>query len=478
MSKPVVAVTFGDASGIGPELVAKLLSRPEVLAAANIVLVGDSWVWAEGQRIAGVTPPVRIIRGWDEARNGDGTPMFLELSTVAKADIVPAQATAAAGAGARLALTECLEAVKRGQADAINKGFAHTRGDILSYLNSDDTLLPGAVDEVVNHFLAHPDCDLVYGKAHVTDEDDRILGDYKTADYSFQRLLEDCCICQPAAFWRQAIAQRVGLFDESLHLSMDYDYWMRIDRAGGCIEHIHDYLACSRMHAATKTLTQQTEVFDEIIRVSMRNAGFASLVYYQGFWHYRCYHKSRWRWLWRRVPCLPQVLGRLHHRWDNRATYSNRAFLRDAAKALKKRFGNRLGPILTLTKPITQFLTRQRARRLLTVAKPRVVDGVWSDNWVGATCVVRLKDSPVGEHLQLTGIANEPMELTVAVQDKPIGVFPLRGQQLEDIQFQVEPGSRRQLKLSFSKHMVDAAGRRLSFRLQGTNLFSEQDLAA
>jgi len=117
MNKPVVAMTFGDASGIGPELVAKLLSRP--VEAAQIVLVGDPWVWAEGQRIAGVAPPVRIIRDWVEARHGDGAPMMLDLSTVAKADIVPAQVTAAAGRGALLALTACLDAVKRGQADAI-----------------------------------------------------------------------------------------------------------------------------------------------------------------------------------------------------------------------------------------------------------------------------------------------------------------------------------------------------------------------
>ena len=119
MNKPVVAVTFGDASGIGPELVAKLLTRADALAAARIVLAGDGWVWAEGQRVAGTAPQVRIIRDWNEAREGDGTPMLLELNTVAKADIVPAQATAAAGAGARLALTACLDAVKHGQADAI-----------------------------------------------------------------------------------------------------------------------------------------------------------------------------------------------------------------------------------------------------------------------------------------------------------------------------------------------------------------------
>jgi 4-hydroxythreonine-4-phosphate dehydrogenase len=119
MKKPVVAVTFGDASGIGPEVVAKLLARPEALAAADVVLVGDPWVWAEGQRIAGAVTPVKKIRDWSEARGGDGAPMMLELDTVAKADIVPAQVTAAAGRGARMALTACLDAVRHGQIDAI-----------------------------------------------------------------------------------------------------------------------------------------------------------------------------------------------------------------------------------------------------------------------------------------------------------------------------------------------------------------------
>jgi 4-hydroxythreonine-4-phosphate dehydrogenase len=119
MSKPVVAVTFGDASGIGPELVAKLLTRPQVLAAANIVLLGDAWAWAEGQRIAGTNVEVRPITDWRQARDGDGTPMLLETDTVTKADIMPAQVTLAAGRGARMALTAALEAARRGDADAI-----------------------------------------------------------------------------------------------------------------------------------------------------------------------------------------------------------------------------------------------------------------------------------------------------------------------------------------------------------------------
>ena len=119
-AKPIVAVTFGDASGIGPELVAKLLTRPDILAAATVVLVGDPWVWAEGQRIAQLAPTVRPIQDWAIARaSTDEVPMFLATDTVAEAEVVRGQVTAAAGRGARTALTLCLDAVIRRDIDAI-----------------------------------------------------------------------------------------------------------------------------------------------------------------------------------------------------------------------------------------------------------------------------------------------------------------------------------------------------------------------
>ena len=118
MTRPVVAVTLGDASGIGPELVAKLLARPEIVG-PQILLVGDAWVWDQGQKVAGLSPPVKIIKDWAEARGGDGTPMLLEMQTVSESDIIQGQVTAAAGRGARLALTACLDAAVRGDIDAV-----------------------------------------------------------------------------------------------------------------------------------------------------------------------------------------------------------------------------------------------------------------------------------------------------------------------------------------------------------------------
>ena len=46
-----------------------------------------------------------------------------------------------------------------GQADALAQGFAQARGEILAYLNSDDTLLPGALAWVVEYFRTHPEVD-------------------------------------------------------------------------------------------------------------------------------------------------------------------------------------------------------------------------------------------------------------------------------------------------------------------------------
>ena len=76
----------------------------------------------------------------------------------------------------------------------------------------------------------------------------------------FDRLLADCCICQPATFWRRRITNRVGLFDDSLHFAMDFEYWLRIDRAGGMLAQAPEYLACTRIYPQTKTQSARLEV--------------------------------------------------------------------------------------------------------------------------------------------------------------------------------------------------------------------------
>jgi glycosyltransferase involved in cell wall biosynthesis len=212
-----------------------------------------------------------------------------------------------------------------GQTHAINKGMARARGEVLGYLNSDDVLLPGSLERVVRYFEEHPDCDMVYGNADYIDEDDRVTGAYRTADYSFERLMQDCMVCQPAAFWRRRIADKVGPFNQELNYAMDYDYWLRIARAGGKIHFLREKLACSRRYPETKTLSARAEIHREIFRVCWQNAGYVHPNFFLGYWHHLIHErKNALSRVLRYVPRLYRILGWLHHRWYHFERYSRR----------------------------------------------------------------------------------------------------------------------------------------------------------
>ena len=138
---PVVAVTLGDAAGIGPEVVAKLFARPEWRGAARPVIVADEWVWEAGQRLAGPELPVRPVRSFAEAREGaPDRPCLLAIDSVAAADVAAPVVSAAAGRGALQALNTCLEAVRRGEVDAICFAPLNKQSMKLGGMKGDDEL--------------------------------------------------------------------------------------------------------------------------------------------------------------------------------------------------------------------------------------------------------------------------------------------------------------------------------------------------
>src|SRR5262245_23986726 len=98
----------------------------------------------------------------------------------------------------------------QGQADAINKGFRMAHGEILAWLNSDDTYLPGAVRLAVQYFQSHPDVSMVYGEGHHVDVEGHIIARYPTEAFDYQRLSERCFICQPTVFFRAEVYREVG----------------------------------------------------------------------------------------------------------------------------------------------------------------------------------------------------------------------------------------------------------------------------
>ena len=128
----------------------------------------------------------------------------------------------------------------RGQSDGINKGLRIASGEIVAYLNADDTYEPGAISRVVEFFRRHPEKKWVYGTCRIIDEADREIRKpitfYKnlvSRNYSYRKLLAENFIPQPATFWRKELLAEVGYFEEGENWCMDYDYWLRIGRKYG-----------------------------------------------------------------------------------------------------------------------------------------------------------------------------------------------------------------------------------------------------
>lgn len=120
-SKPVVALTLGDPAGIGPELIARLLAQPGTTDAANVVLVGDRWLWEDGQRIAGTAVQCMPVASLAEVRGRTDTKLaaFLAVDTVAPGQVRRGTAQPAGGASVLAVLNRCMDAAKAGGIDAI-----------------------------------------------------------------------------------------------------------------------------------------------------------------------------------------------------------------------------------------------------------------------------------------------------------------------------------------------------------------------
>lgn len=176
-----------------------------------------------------------------------------------------------------------------GQADAINKGFAVSTGQVFAYLNADDTYLPGAIGTAVTHLMRNQHAGMVYGDAYYTDEAGQVIGPYPTHPPDLNYLNRNCYICQPASFmWRHAF-ENAGQMNVSQHYVLDYDLWMRLAKRYP-IAKVDEYLATSRMYGDNKTISKRSLVYREILTSVHAHFGYVPFDWVFGF---ACYLVDR-----------------------------------------------------------------------------------------------------------------------------------------------------------------------------------------
>ena len=160
-----------------------------------------------------------------------------------------------------------------GQTDAINKGFAKAKGEILAWLNSDDTYEPQAVTGAVEFLQGRPEVGLVYGDTNFIDENGHIIGRFPAAQTDYRRLRRGYVhIPQQAAFWRADLWKKVGPLDPSFYFAMDYDLWVRL-AALAPVQYTSRLWANFRLHTQGKTLADDDRCWPEMLKVHYRDGG-------------------------------------------------------------------------------------------------------------------------------------------------------------------------------------------------------------
>jgi glycosyltransferase involved in cell wall biosynthesis len=161
----------------------------------------------------------------------------------------------------------------QGQTDAINKGFAMANGEILAWINSDDTYEPDAIKLAVEYLDTHSDVGLIYGDTKFINEKDEVIGTFPAALTNYAKLRQGYVhIPQQAAFFRASLWKQVAPLDPSFYFAMDYDLWIRLAKLSG-IAYIHNHWANFRLHGEAKTIHSDDRCWPEMLRVHYRDGG-------------------------------------------------------------------------------------------------------------------------------------------------------------------------------------------------------------
>ncbi|MCK4493474.1 MAG: hypothetical protein KAU26_05430, partial [Methylococcales bacterium] len=137
-------------------------------------------------------------------------------------------------------------------------------------LNSDDKYNDNAVLKAVEVFKDQSNCLLLYGQGQHIDEYNNVLSTYPTLPLpvSIQDFKKSCFICQPTVFFQRSILILLGILDENLKTTFDFDYWLRVFLAFPTrIAFIDRIQAFSRLHKACITQKMRRTIALESMQI-------------------------------------------------------------------------------------------------------------------------------------------------------------------------------------------------------------------
>lgn len=167
----------------------------------------------------------------------------------------------------------------RGQAHAINKGFAVATGDVFGWQNSDDVYLPGAFRSVADGLATHSGKAILHGHIKFLDEDGRVLDENRAVPVRLFNLVYDGSLVRnQAAFFRRSVWKDLGGLDEDFRFCLDREFFLRAAHGGVAFRLVPKFLGAFRVHEEAKTRGMQNVRREEDERLMKRYASSSGLL--------------------------------------------------------------------------------------------------------------------------------------------------------------------------------------------------------
>jgi len=167
----------------------------------------------------------------------------------------------------------------KGQSDALNKGLDIASGDIIGWLNADDYYCPDAFKKISRIFNNNYDVRWLVGNLYNKYEILNKLDPLPFVETSYKNLKKNCDILRTqATFFRKNLINEAGKFDINLHMSMDYDAWLKMAKISPPYN-LKEYLCIFRVHTDQKTTPKNSiKQYKELFFILLNEKAYIALI--------------------------------------------------------------------------------------------------------------------------------------------------------------------------------------------------------
>lgn len=161
----------------------------------------------------------------------------------------------------------------KNQVEAINKGLKMARGEFVTITHDDDYWLPAGIALLIKEFEKNPSLDIIYGDSWGEHEDGRrVRRSFK--QYTLGQMVNGGYqIPQDSSIFRRSWIEKVGYLKEDFEYVSEYEFFLRVIRAGGMHLHVPEVVEVGGIHGEKKSLVGADRSWEETLRANRMHGG-------------------------------------------------------------------------------------------------------------------------------------------------------------------------------------------------------------